>query len=130
MNMAANKHKHIRSVLCYDIKSTKLSRQHNNANVMAIGARLTKKNLALKNGARIFTYALNDPHNFCIVEKTKKGKKVRIVEKPKNSKSNLAITGFYEFRLRRLAWSDYYRPDLHGSNVHDRGLRRFRFPRH
>ncbi len=48
MNMAANKHKHIRSVLCYDIKSTKLSRQHNNANVMAIGARLTKKNLALK----------------------------------------------------------------------------------
>ena len=48
MNMAANKHKHIRSVLCYDIKSTKLSRQHNNANVMAIGARLTKKNVALK----------------------------------------------------------------------------------
>ena len=48
MSMAANKHKNIRAALCYDTKSTKLSRQHNNANVMTIGARLTKKNIALK----------------------------------------------------------------------------------
>ena len=48
MDMAANKHKNVRAALCYDIKSAKLSRQHNNANVMAIGARLTKKSIALK----------------------------------------------------------------------------------
>ena len=48
MSMAANKHKNIRAALCYDAKSTKLSREHNNANVMTIGARLTKKNIALK----------------------------------------------------------------------------------
>ena len=48
MSMAANKHKNIRAALCYDIKSTKLSRQHNNANVMTVGARLTKKNIVLK----------------------------------------------------------------------------------
>ena len=48
MDMAANKHKNVRAALCYDIKSTKLSRQHNNANVMTIGARLTKKNVALR----------------------------------------------------------------------------------
>ena len=48
MSMTANKHKNIRAALCYDIKSTKLSRKHNNANVMAIGARLIKKNVALK----------------------------------------------------------------------------------
>ena len=48
MSMAANKHKYIRAALCYDTKSTKLSRQHNNANVMTIGARLTKKSIALK----------------------------------------------------------------------------------
>jgi len=48
MDMAANKHKYVRAALCYNVKSTKLSRQHNNANVMAIGARLTKKNIALK----------------------------------------------------------------------------------
>ena len=48
MDMAANKHKNIRAALCYNIKSTKLSREHNNANVMAIGARLTKKKVVLK----------------------------------------------------------------------------------
>jgi len=48
MDMAANRHKNVRAALCYNIKSAKLSRQHNNANVMALGARLTKKNVALK----------------------------------------------------------------------------------
>ena len=47
MDMAANKHKNIRAALCYNTKSTKLSRQHNNANVMAIGARLIKEKTAL-----------------------------------------------------------------------------------
>jgi|TARA_B100001964_G_scaffold15003_1_gene15549 ribose 5-phosphate isomerase B len=48
MDMAANRHKNIRAALCYDTKSTKLSRQHNNANVMTLGARLIKKKVALK----------------------------------------------------------------------------------
>ena len=33
MDMTANKHKNIRAALCYDTKSTKLSRMHNDANV-------------------------------------------------------------------------------------------------
>ena len=48
MSMTANKHKNIRAALCYNIKTAKLSRQHNNANVMTLGARLTKKNVALR----------------------------------------------------------------------------------
>ena len=48
MYMAANRHKNIRAALCYNIKSTKLSRKHNNANVMTLGARLTTKKVALK----------------------------------------------------------------------------------
>ena len=48
MTMAANKHKNIRAALCYNIKSTKLSRSHNNANVMALGSRLIKKKVALQ----------------------------------------------------------------------------------
>ena len=48
MYMAANRHKKVRAALCYNVKTTKLSRLHNNANVMTIGARLTNKNLALK----------------------------------------------------------------------------------
>ena len=47
MAMTANKHKNVRAALCYNVKSTKLSRQHNNANVMTLGARLIKKKIAL-----------------------------------------------------------------------------------
>ena len=48
MAMAANKHRNIRAAMCYNSKSTKLSRLHNNANVITIGSRLIKKNVALK----------------------------------------------------------------------------------
>ena len=47
MSMTANKHKNIRAALCYNIKSTTLSRKHNNANVMTIGSRLTNCKTAL-----------------------------------------------------------------------------------
>ena len=48
MSMAANKHKNIRAAQCYNTKSTRLSRLHNDANVMTLGSRLIKKNVALK----------------------------------------------------------------------------------
>jgi ribose 5-phosphate isomerase B len=48
MAISANKIKSIRAAVCYNVKSTRLSRQHNNANIMALGARLTSKVLSLK----------------------------------------------------------------------------------
>ena len=48
MAMAANKVKNIRAAVCYNVKNTKLSRLHNNANVITVGSRLTSKNLAFK----------------------------------------------------------------------------------
>ena len=48
MDMAANRHKNVRAALCYSIKSAKLSREHNDANVITLGARLTNKKLAIK----------------------------------------------------------------------------------
>ena len=48
MAMSANKFKKIRAAVCYNKSSTRLSRQHNNANIMALGARLTKKTDAIK----------------------------------------------------------------------------------
>ena len=48
MDITANRHKNIRAALCYNVKSAKLSREHNNANVITLGARLTKKKVALK----------------------------------------------------------------------------------
>ena len=40
MSMTANKNKKIRAALCYSIKNTKLSRLHNNANIITLGERL------------------------------------------------------------------------------------------
>ena len=48
MNIAANKHKNIRAAQCFNIKSTKLSRLHNDANIITLGSRLLSKNSALK----------------------------------------------------------------------------------
>ena len=48
MAISANKIKKIRAAVCYNIKSTRLSRQHNNANIIALGSRLIKKKLSLK----------------------------------------------------------------------------------
>ena len=48
MAMTANKFKKIRAAVCYNKASTRLSRLHNNANIIALGARLTKKNNAIK----------------------------------------------------------------------------------
>ena len=43
MAISANKIRSIRAAVCYNLKSTRLSRQHNNANIIALGSRLTKK---------------------------------------------------------------------------------------
>ena len=48
MAISANKIKGIRAAVCYNSKSTRLSREHNNANIIALGSRLTNKNEAMK----------------------------------------------------------------------------------
>ena len=48
MNIAANKHRNIRAAQCFSLKSTKLSRLHNDANVITLGSRLISKKNALK----------------------------------------------------------------------------------
>ena len=48
MAISVNKIKTIRAAVCYNFKSTRLSRLHNNANIIALGSRLTKQKLSLK----------------------------------------------------------------------------------
>ena len=48
MNIVANKHKNIRAAQCFNLKSTKLSRLHNDANIITLGSRLITKKNALK----------------------------------------------------------------------------------
>ena len=47
MNIAANRHKNIRAAQCYNVKSTKLSRLHNDANIITLGSRVLSKKNAL-----------------------------------------------------------------------------------
>lgn len=53
MGMAANRHKAIRAAVVHDSVSAKLARQHNDANVLALGARLVGDEVA-KDAARVF----------------------------------------------------------------------------
>ena len=47
MAITANKIKNVRAALCYSNKNTKLSRLHNNANIITLGERLIDKNKAI-----------------------------------------------------------------------------------
>lgn len=45
-SIAANKVKGVRAALCYNLKATQLSRQHNDANLLVLGALFVKEALA------------------------------------------------------------------------------------
>jgi ribose 5-phosphate isomerase B len=53
ISIAANRHRHVRAALCHDAVSTRLSRQHNDANVLVLGARLIGVEVA-KDCLRVF----------------------------------------------------------------------------
>lgn len=46
MSMAANRHKGIRAALCHELFTARMSREHNNANVLCLGARVIGPGLA------------------------------------------------------------------------------------
>ena len=46
VSIAANRHPGVRAALCHDVTTARLSRQHNNANVLVMGARLIGPDLA------------------------------------------------------------------------------------
>lgn len=46
ISIAANRHRHIRAALCGDVTSARLSREHNDANVLVLGARVTGPEVA------------------------------------------------------------------------------------
>jgi ribose 5-phosphate isomerase B len=46
ISIAANRHPHVRAALCHDATGARLARQHNDANVLALGARLISEEVA------------------------------------------------------------------------------------
>jgi ribose 5-phosphate isomerase B len=47
ISIGANRYHHLRSALCHKVAVAKLAREHNNANVLCLGARIIKPNIAL-----------------------------------------------------------------------------------
>ena len=56
-----------------------------------------KECIKLNRGAKVFLHPVKNPNLYGVATVNNKNKIVQIVEKPKNSKSNLAITGLYFF---------------------------------
>ena len=56
-----------------------------------------KECIKLNRGAKVFLHPVKNPNLYGVATVNNKNRIVQIVEKPKNSKSNLAITGLYFF---------------------------------
>lgn len=77
------------------------------------GQSLTKKLVdctKLRVGARIFLHPVKNPQLFGIASINKKNKILKIVEKPKETKSNLAVTGLYFFDNKVVEFSKKLTP--------------------
>ena len=68
-----------------------------------------KNKTKIKSGSTIFTYQVNNPQDYGIVE-MQNNKIIKIKEKPKKSKSNLAITGLYFFDKKVVNFSKKLKP--------------------
>jgi glucose-1-phosphate thymidylyltransferase len=70
-------------------------------------SKMLKSAILRKKGATLFAYHVTDPKRFGVVEFDKNKKVMSIKEKPKNPKSNYAITGlyFYDNRVIKIAKS-------------------------
>ena len=71
--------------------------------------RLTKI-IKQKKGSTVFAYNVNNPSDYGIVEINKKNKILKIVEKPKKPRSNLAITGLYFFDKKVIEYAKKLKP--------------------
>lgn len=69
-----------------------------------------RQSLKKNRGSTIFLYPVKNPTQYGVVELDKTNKVKKISEKPKKTKSNLAITGLYLFNNKVVKLSEKLRP--------------------
>jgi glucose-1-phosphate thymidylyltransferase len=65
-------------------------------------------------GATIFTYPVNDPRRFGVVEIGPDRRAISIEEKPHSPRSNLAVPGLYFYDERAMAYARELKPSARG----------------
>ena len=73
-----------------------------------------RKVISQNSGATVFAYHVNDPERFGVVDFDKKGKAITIEEKPKNPKSNWAVTGLYIYDKNVVGYAKSLVPSARG----------------
>ena len=71
---------------------------------------ILKRNINLNHGAKIFIHPVKNPHLYGIVSLNKRKKIVNLIEKPKKTKSNLAVTGLYFFDNKVIEFTKKLKP--------------------
>ncbi|MGE1026272.1 glucose-1-phosphate thymidylyltransferase RfbA [Bacillus sp. GMs2/2] len=75
---------------------------------------LLEKAVKKKRGATVFGYYVNDPERFGVVEFDSKKHVINIMEKPKEPKSNYAVTGLYFYDKRVIEIAKTIKPSSRG----------------
>ena len=75
---------------------------------------ILKKNVNIKTGAKIFIHPVKNPHLYGVATLNKNKKVVNLVEKPKKTKSNFAVTGLYFFDNNVVQFTKKLRPSKRG----------------